>query len=81
MVIADETAAFTEWSSNAKKWMTKSVHAYYDLMFNGARRVVKTGRRSHVSKERVVNATRNYLYHVPNQWQGRFDQYIEVSRM
>ena len=81
MVIADEKSAFTKWSLNANKWMKKTVHAYYDLMFNGARHVVQTGRRSHVAKQSVVNATRNYLYHVPNQWQGRFDQYIEVSRM
>ena len=81
MVIADETRAFTKWISNPTKWMTNSVYAYYDLMFNAARRVVNGRRRSRVSKESVVNATRNFHYHVPNQWQGSFDQYIEVSRM
>ena len=64
MVIADETKAFTEWSSNANKWMKKSVHAYYDLMFNGASSRLEEGL---VSKQSVVNTTRNYLYHVPNQ--------------
>ena len=64
MVIADETKAFTEWSSNANKWMKKSVHAYYDLMFNGASSRLEEGL---VSKQSVVNTACNYLYHVPNQ--------------
>ena len=81
MVIADEKSAFTEWSTNANKWMKNSIYPYYDLMFNGARLVVKSGRRSKVSKQSVVNATSNFRYCVPNQWQGKFDQYIEVSRM
>ena len=34
-----------------------------------------------MSKQSVVNATSNFRYYVPNQWQGNFDQYIEVSRM
>lgn len=28
-----------------------------------------------------MNVTSKYRYYVPNQWQSRFDQYIEVSRM
>ena len=81
MVIADETRAFTKWSSNPDKWMKNSVYAYYDLMFNASQRVVKGGRRSRVFKESVANATRNFLYYVPNQWQGTFDRCIEVSLM
>ena len=81
MVIADETRALTKWSSNPHKWMINSGHPYYDLMFNASQRVAKKGRRSRVFKDSVANATRNFRYSVPNQWQGRFDQYIEVSRM
>ena len=61
--------------------MSNSVHAYYDLMLNASRLAVKRGRRSRMSKQSVVNATSNFRYYVPNQWQGNFDQYIEVSRM
>ena len=61
MAIADETAAFTKWISNPCKWMKNSVYAYYDLMFNASQRAVKGGRRSRVSKQSVVNATRNFF--------------------
>ena len=61
--------------------MSNSVHAYYDLMLNASRLAVKRGRRSRMSKQSVVNATSNFRYYVPNQWQGNFDQYIEVSRI
>ena len=81
MVIADETRAFTKWISHPDKWRSNSVYAYYDLMFNASRRAVKGGRRSRVSKQNVANATSIFRYYVPNQWQGKFDQYIEVSRM
>ena len=81
MVIADETRAFTRWISHPDKWMSNSLYAYYDLMFNASRHAVKGGRRSRVSKQNVANTTSNFRYYVPNQWQGKFDQYIEVSRM
>ena len=50
-------------------------------MFNASRRAVKGGRGSRVSKQNVANATSIFRYYVPNQWQGKFDRYIEVSRM
>jgi len=47
-------------------------------MFESSQRVVSKGRRSQVFQGSVANATSNFRYHVPNQWQGTFDQYIEV---
>jgi len=80
MVIADETKAFTKWISNPNKWTSNSIYEYYDFMYHDSLRAIKGRRRPRVSKESVANATRNFLYYVPNQWQGTFDQCIEVSR-
>ena len=81
IVVADEAYAFTKWSSNPPKWMNNSVYLYYDLMFKASQRDEKGGRRSRVPKRSVAQARGRYFYRVPNQWQGRFDRYIEVSRM
>jgi len=81
MVVADESNVFGEWCSNPKKWINNSIYAYYDTIFNASRSAVTRGRRSNAFKGSVVNVTSKYRYYVPNQWQGGFDQYIEVSRM
>ena len=81
MAIADETNAFRKWSSNPKKWMNDSIYVYYDTIFDATQRAVRRGRRSNVFKESVANVSSKYRYYVPNQWQGTFDQYIEVSQM
>ena len=80
MVIADETMAFARWSSKQDIWISSSIYAYYDTLFKSSQRVVSEGRRSQIFKGSVANTTSNFRYYVPNQWQGTFDRYIEVSR-
>ena len=81
MIIADETSAFVRWRSNPHRWINSSIYEYYSTLLASSRRVVSNGRRSQVSEGSVSNATSNFRYYVPNQWQGNFDQYIEVSRI
>ena len=81
MVISDETSAFERWSSNPNKWMNNSIYAYYHTMFKASQLAVVQGRRSKVFKGSVANTTSKFRYYVPDQWQGSFDQYIEVSRI
>ena len=78
MVIADETMAFARWNSKRDIWINGSIYAYYDTLFKSSQRVVSNGRRSQVLEGSVANATSEFRYYVPNQWQGTFDQYIEV---
>ena len=80
MVIADETMAFARWSSKQDIWISSSIYAYYDTLFKSSQRVVSEGRRSQIFKGSVANTTSKFRYYVPNQWQGTFDRYIEVSR-
>lgn len=80
MVISDETMAFNRWKARTDQWMQHSIYAYYDTMFMASHRAVSHGRRSHVFNDSVVNKSSAYGYYVPNQWQGRFDTYIEVRQ-
>lgn len=48
-------------------------------MFHASQSAVKGGRRSQVFEGSVANTTSKFRYYVPHQWQGSFDQYIEVS--
>ena len=80
MVIADETMAFARWRSKQDIWISSSIYAYYDTLFKSSQRVVSEGRRSQIFKGSVANTTSKFRYYVPNQWQGTFDRYIEVSR-
>ena len=80
MVVSDESMAFPRWRSGLKKWRNGSIYEFYDTMFGASQRAVNQGRRSHVFKGSVVNKTSSYGYYVPNQWQGTYDQYIEVNR-
>lgn len=79
MVVSDETMAFSRWKSNPSKW-TGSIYSYYDSMFRASERAIQRGRRSHVFDGSVVNKSTSYGYYVPNQWQGRYDGYIEVKQ-
>ena len=81
MVIADETQALKRWCLDPNKWMNTSIYEYYDTIFNATQQAVKEGRRSQVSEGSVANTTSKFQYYVPNQWQGNFDHYIEVSRI
>ncbi|XP_078344361.1 uncharacterized protein LOC144629975 [Oculina patagonica] len=78
MVISDETMAFGRWKSNPEKWISSSIYAYYDTMFKASERAVDHGRRSKRYEGSVANATSGFKYYVPNQWQGNYDQYIQV---
>ena len=78
MVVSDETMAFGRWRSNPKKWIDNSIYAYYDTIVKASQRAVAHGRRSKRFEGSVANATSGYKYYVPNQWQGNYDQYIEV---
>ena len=81
MVIADEIAAFSSWSLDPNRWMNNTIYAYYDMMYKSSERQVNKGVRSKVLNGSVANATSAFCYYVPNQWQGTFNQYIEVSRI
>ena len=81
MVIADETMAFFKWNSKRDIWLNGSIYAYFDMMFRSSQHAVNQGRRSELFQGSVVNTTSHFRYYVPNQWQGNFDQHIEVSRM
>ena len=48
-------------------------------MVQTSQRDVAKGKRSQVFEGSVANATSRFKYFVPNQWQGSYDQYIEVS--
>ena len=78
MVISDETMAFSRWKSNPNKWIENSIYSFYDTIFRASERAVTKGRRSHVFNGTVVNKSSSYGYYVPNQWQGRYDGYIQV---
>ena len=80
MVVSDESMAFLRWRSGIKKWRNASIYKFYDTMFGASQRAVSKGRRSRVFEGSVVNKTSLYGYYVPNQWQGSYDQYIEVSQ-
>ena len=80
MVVSDESMAFGKWMSNQNKWINSSIYSFYDIMVETSQRDVAKGKRSQVFEGTVANATSRFKYFVPNQWQGRFDQYIEVSR-
>ncbi|XP_078342205.1 uncharacterized protein LOC144628030 isoform X1 [Oculina patagonica] len=78
MVISDETFAFMRWRGNLKKRKNGTIYQFYDSMFGASQRAVSQGRRSRVFEGSVVNKTSSYGYYVPNQWQGTYDQYVEV---
>ena len=78
MVVSDESMAFGKWRSNINKWMNSSIYSFYDIMVQTSQRDVAKGKRSQVFEGSVANATSRFKYFVPNQWQGSFDQYIEV---
>lgn len=78
MVVSDEAMAFPRWIGGLKTWLNGSIHAFYDTLFEASQRAVDHGRRSRVFQGSVVNVTSSYAYYVPNQWQGQYDQYIEV---
>ena len=80
MVISDELLAFTKWKSHQDKWAQGSIYDFYDIIFTASERAVLMGRRSHVFDGSVVNMTSSYAYFVPNEWQGKFDWYIQVRR-
>ena len=81
MVIGDETMALFKWNSKRDVWMNSSIYTYFDIMTRSSQRAVSQGRRSELFDGTVANATSNFRYYVPKQWQGTFDQYIEVRRM
>ena len=81
MVVSDEQMAFGRWKAHPDKWISSSIYAFYDIMFTASQRAVNQGRRSETFEGGISNATSEFKYYVPNQWQGNFDQYIEVSRL
>lgn len=78
MVVSDESMAFGKWRSNQNKWINSSIYSFYDRMVQTSQRDVAKGKRSQVFEGSVANATSRFKYFVPNQWQGSYDQYIEV---
>ena len=78
MVVSDETMAFGRWRSNQNVWKRNSIYAYYDTMVKASQRAVAHGRRSKRFVGSVANTTSGFKYYVPGQWQGNYDQYIEV---
>ena len=80
MVVSDESMAFPRWKGILKWRKNVSVYQFYDTLFRDSKRAVTQGRRSRVQIGSVVNKTSEYGYHVPHQWQGNYDQHIEVRR-
>ena len=80
MVVSDERMAFNAWRRRSCSFIDSSIYKFYDIMFQASEKSVSTGRRSRTFEGNVTNKASRYGYMVPNQWQGRFDQYIEVSR-
>lgn len=79
MIISDEAMGFQKWRGQRQQWTTGSIYTFYDSLFGASQRAVTHGRRSRVFEGSVANKTAHYSYSVPNQWQGKFDRYIEVT--
>ena len=79
MVVSDEAMGFLKWRGKRQQWTTGSIYTFYDSLFGASQHAVTSGRRSRVFEGSVVNKTARYGYFVPNQWQGKFDRYIEVT--
>ena len=80
MVVSDESMAFPRWKGILKWRKNVSIYQFYDTLFRDSERAVTQGRRSRVQIGSVVNRTSEYGYRVPHQWQGNYDQHIEVRR-
>ncbi|PFX29252.1 uncharacterized protein LOC111325076 isoform X1 [Stylophora pistillata] len=78
MVVSDEKMAFTIWKRRSDSFIKSSIYKFYDIMFKASERSAAQGKRSRAFEGNVTNKSSRYGYLVPNQWQGRFDQYIEV---
>ncbi|CAH3148768.1 unnamed protein product [Pocillopora meandrina] len=78
MVVSDERMAFNAWRRSSGSFIDSSIYKFYDIMFHASEKSVSSGRRSRTFEGNVTNKASRYGYMVPNQWQGRFDQYIEV---
>ena len=78
MVVSDESMAFPRWKGILKWRKNVSIYQFYDTLFRDSERAVTQGRRSRVQIGSVVNRTSEYGYRVPHQWQGNYDQHIEV---
>ncbi|RMX56699.1 hypothetical protein pdam_00015766 [Pocillopora damicornis] len=78
MVVSDERMAFNAWRRRSSSFIDSSIYKFYDIMFQASEKSVSSGRRSRTFEGNVTNKASRYGYMVPNQWQGRFDQYIEV---
>ena len=78
MVISDESTAFSRWKNLQTTWIRESIFSFYDTISSASERASTKGRRSFSLEGTVANTSSAYGYHVPNQWQGRYDEYIEV---
>lgn len=78
MVISDESTAFSRWKDRQTTWIRESIFSFYDTISSASERASTKGRRSFSLEGTVANTSSAYGYHVPNQWQGRYDEYIEV---
>lgn len=78
MIVADESYALRKWVSNPDWKTIKSKYDFFDTMMGNSVRSSLHGRRSRDSKGSVANS-QIFGYSVPDQWQGAYDQYIEVQ--
>ena len=78
VIVADESYALRKWVENPDWKMTKSKHEYFDTMVGNSARSVKRGRRSREAQGRAANLE-IFGYNIPDQWQGTYDQYIQVQ--
>lgn len=78
MIVADESYALRKWASNPDWKTTKSKYDFFDTMMGNSVRSSKQGRRSRDSKGSAANL-QIFGYSIPDQWQGAYDQYIQVQ--
>lgn len=70
-VVSHEVDIISEWKNLDPPRRNK--YALFDLLYHDSNLEAKSGIRS--------NSTRHaYTYNVPNQWQGKFNRHIFVSR-
>jgi hypothetical protein len=73
VVISDENHVVRMWRTLPKESRTRD--HLFEIIYENSYKQAAVGQRS----SRNCYPSVNYKYHVPNQWQGRFDKSIKVG--
>jgi hypothetical protein len=73
IIIADEMHSIKTWQSFPKEDKTRN--NYFQALYSNSYKQAQRGERS---TQNCISTLGGYKYEVPNQWQGRFDQFIQV---